>query len=103
MGQKVTLDELFADLSAKLKAEADARDADPEIQRRETERRAAYAAQIDREIAEGKRDADGEWITVTCERCEEQMDAANVEAFEETGMLVCDMCADEVLAELGDD
>lgn len=98
-----TLDELFEERRAQLKAEHEAREADPEYQAREAKRRADREAQIDREIAEGKRDADGELITHPCERCEEPTHEFNVEAFEATGAKVCDSCADEVLAELDAD
>jgi hypothetical protein len=103
MGERVTIEQLGDDLRARNLAEAKRREADPEYQARERDRLARQAAQVEREIAEGKRDADGQWVTTPCARCAEPMDAANVEAFEETGELVCDSCADDVFAEMEND
>lgn len=100
---KMTLDELFRQESERRARESAEWEARPEVQAMRAERQAQQRALIEREIAEGKRDEDGEWIMHTCERCEEETPWTNVEAFEETGMLVCDACADEVLAELGGD
>jgi hypothetical protein len=67
------IDDIFEELAAEMKARADADDADPAVQARK-------AAQKQREIAQGIRDADGQFIISDEEETDEE---ANEEDGEE--------------------
>jgi hypothetical protein len=61
------INDIFEELAAELKAQADADDADPA-------RQARRAAKVQREIAQGIRDADGHFIIPDAEEAEEDED-----------------------------
>lgn len=55
-------DDIFEEEAARQRAAAEAEDADPVLQAKIATERKAEEERIDREIAAGLRDPDGEWI-----------------------------------------